>query len=115
MPDTNSFNTLQEIGVVKILAGVAGSVISLRFVQGKWYEKVLMIIGGAILAILAASPVAAYVGMSSSEGLVGFLIGLFGMAVASKVYEIIQSVDTKQTSQAFFDWLLRRPPTPPKD
>lgn len=115
MPDTNSFNSLQDIGIIKILSGLAGSVVSLRFVQGKWYEKVLMTLGGAFLSYFGTSPAAEYVGMATSEGLVGFLIGLFGMAVASKVYEIIQSVDTKQASQAFFDWLFRRPPTPPKD
>ena len=107
MPNTS---TLEELGLLKVIAGLAGSVVSLRFVQGTWKEKALMVIGGAAFSIFATSPVAQYVGMSNAEGLVGFLIGLFGMAIASKVYELIQSVDPKQTVSLVFDRFLNRTP-----
>lgn len=96
MADTPS---LEQIGIVKIISGIAGSVVSLRFVQGTWVEKLLMTFGGAFLSYFGTSPAAYYVGLEKSEGLVGFLIGLFGMAIASKIYELIQNVNAIETAQ----------------
>ena len=106
MPDLSSF---QHDDVIKVISGSAGSVVSLRFVQGTWYEKILMTFGGAVLSYFATQYVADYVGMQNAEGLVGFLIGLFGMAIASKLYEVIQVIDTKSLSKNLVNWLLRRP------
>lgn len=82
-----------DFSVAKLMAGVAGSVVSLRFVQGTIVERIFMGIGGAALSYYASTPAAQWVGVKDAEGLVGFLIGLFGMAIMAKLYEVILIMD----------------------
>ena len=85
-----------DFSLAKLLAGLAGSVVSLRFVQGTLVERMFMGIGGAALSYYASTPAATWVGVKDAEGLVGFLIGLFGMALMAKVYEVILLMDAKK-------------------
>ena len=52
-----------------------------------------MVLGGSTLSYLSAPVAARWIGLSDVEGLVGFLLGLFGMAIVAKVYEVIQALD----------------------
>lgn len=71
------------------LSGVAGSVLSLKYIKGStWVERLTMVAGGSILSLYAAPYLARKTDMP--EGLVGFLLGVFGMAVVAKVWEAIQ-------------------------
>ena len=90
--------TEPDFSLVKLAAGVAGAVVSLRFVQGTFFERLTMAIGGAALSYFATSPLAEWLGAAKSEGVIGFFIGLFGMAIVSKIYEVIQMVDAKQVA-----------------
>jgi|GEM_PF-4391999 len=81
--------------LTKIGTGVLGSIVSLRFLAGSLFERMLMVVGGATLSYFGTSFTANYLRMQAYEGLVGFLIGLFGMAVATKVYELLGALDTK--------------------
>lgn len=89
-----------DISTAKLVAGIAGAVVSLRFVHGTFLERISMCIGGAALSYYATTPVAAWVGAPDAEGLVGFLIGLFGMAVMAKVYESIQATSAGDIIEA---------------
>jgi hypothetical protein len=84
---------VNDFSIAKLMAGIAGSVVSLRFVQGSNVERVFMAVGGASLSYYASTPAAHWVGVKDAEGLVGFLIGLFGMAIMAKLYEAIQAMD----------------------
>jgi hypothetical protein len=104
--------SLDEIReVILHLAGVAGALTSMRFVSGTLFERVLMVIGGAFFAFYATEWVAQW--LSLPEGLTGFLLGLFGMSVLSRVWEWVQS--TNAVSGFLDAWLRRGKPTPPKD
>ncbi len=70
------------------LAGVAGSALSLFFVKGTWPERLCMALGGAVGSYYLTPTIALKVGLP--EGFCGFLVGLLGMAVVAKVYELIQ-------------------------
>lgn len=80
-----------DLSTAKLAAGLAGAVVSLRFVSGSAFERAIMCIGGAALSFYGTIPAAAWVGLPDAEGLVGFLIGLFGMSIMAKVYEGIQA------------------------
>jgi hypothetical protein len=97
-----------DFSVAKLLAGLAGSVVSLRFVQGTVAERIFMGIGGASLSYYATTPAAQWVGVKDAEGLVGFLIGLFGMAIMAKIYEVILVTDAKQISADAWSALKRK-------
>ena len=70
-------------------SGLAGAVLSLNFVKGTWPERITMAIGGAIVS-LYVTPFAAQK-TSLPESLAGFLLGMFGMAITAKVWELIQA------------------------
>ena len=92
----------------KLLAGICGSVVSLRFVQGTITERIFMGIGGAALSYYASTPAAAWVGVKDAEGLVGFLIGLFGMAIMAKVYEVILLADAQKIATDTWEAIKRK-------
>lgn len=89
-----------DISIAKLVAGAAGAFVSLRFVQGTFIERMSMCIGGAALSYYATTPTALWVGLPHAEGLVGFLIGLFGMAIMAKIYEAIQATSAGDILEA---------------
>ncbi len=94
--------------LAKLLPAILGSVISLRWVQGTWVERLLMVSGGAILSYYATPWAAAKVQMADAAGLVGFLIGLFGMAVIAPIYEAIKVADLRPMASDLVDRILKR-------
>lgn len=82
--------------ISKYLAGVVGAALSMKFIQGSLTERLFMALGGSALSYWATPPIAAWVGIPNAEGLAGFLIGLFGMAIIAKVYEAIRAADASK-------------------
>lgn len=82
--------------------------ISLRFVQGTMIERTSMAVGGAALSYYASTPVALWAGTNDAEGLAGFLIGLFGMAIVAKLYEVIMIMDAKQFAADVIETIKRK-------
>lgn len=97
-----------DFSVTKALAGVLGSFVSMRFVPGTVLERMTMGAGGAALSYYAATPAAVWFGMQSAEGLVGFLIGLFGMSLVSKFYEVIAALDAKTMASDLWETVKRK-------
>lgn len=71
------------------LSGVAGALLSLNFIKGTWPERIVMGLGGSIISLYAGAYVASKTGLP--DGLAGFLVGMFGMAITAKVWETIQA------------------------
>lgn len=95
--------------VSKLLSGTAGALVSMKFLAGTWPEKICMAIGGSALSYFASVPVSEWMSVSEkAQGLVGFLIGLFGMAIISKVYEVIQVMDAKEIATGIWSWLKKK-------
>ncbi len=101
MPDWDPFTT-------KSIAGLLGAAVSLRFVGGTFIERATMAAGGAALSFYGSDWTTALLGMKGAEGLVGFLIGLFGMAIIAKIYEVIHALDApKMAADAWARWIGR--------
>lgn len=95
--------------VAKLAASFFGSLVSLRFVKGTWPEVLLMFVGGVALSYNGTTPVCRWIGGGPETlGLVGFFLGLLGMAVVSKIYEAIQSLDTKKMGEDIWAWFVRK-------
>jgi len=77
----------------KFLAGVLGAVVSMRFIVGTVIQRLLMLLGGSALSYFASDHVIKWVADEKALGLAGFLIGLFGMVLASKLFEGINSLN----------------------
>lgn len=97
-----------DIGWPKLLAGLGGAVVSMQFVKGTKIERSVMVAGGIALSFYGTTPAAQFVGMSTAEGLVGFVIGMFGMSIVAKCYEAISAIDGKQIVDDVTDFILRR-------
>lgn len=106
MPD---HSILQDGTLTTAGAGFFGSLVSLKFIKGaSTFERVMMFIGGMSLSFYATSAVAGFLGMSRFAGGVGFLLGLFGMAVVGKVYEALQAVDAADLAKRAVNRIFNR-------
>jgi len=99
---------IPDFSAAKLIAGLAGSVVSLRFVKGTIAERMTMAIGGCALSYYASTPVASWIGVRDADGLIGFMIGLFGMAIMSKIYEIVTVADASQMSKDIWELIKRK-------
>jgi len=101
--------TLDDPAVAKLGASFLGSLISLRFIKGTKIEIVLMFIGGVAVSFYSTDPVASWInGGPQTMGLVGFFLGLLGMTVVSKLYEVINSIETKFVVEAIKEWVMKK-------
>lgn len=104
MPTDN----LKEMGLPQFAAGTAGALVSMRFISGTWFEKVTMALGGSALSFFGTPPLFSWLAINNSEGLLGFLVGLFGMALVSKVYEIIWLIDSNKIAKDLWSAVVRK-------
>ena len=88
--------------------GVIGSLIALPFLRGTWPMRLSMVIGGCALSYFGTTPLAKYLGMVEAQGLVGFFIGLFGMALVGKVYEAVQAFNASAVGQIVIEAVRKR-------
>ena len=88
------------------LAGVAGAVVSMRFLHGTLLERLSMATSGALLSYYLAPHISMRLGIP--EGLTGFLVGFFGMAVASRAWEAVQAFPINAIWQAVIDRIRGR-------
>lgn len=87
-------------------AGVAGAMASLAFLRGPWSERIAMAIGGATVSYYAAPWMAGKTALP--EGLSGFLLGLFGMALCAKAWETLHSLPIAEAWTAILDGIRSR-------
>lgn len=83
------------------LAGVAGALVSMRFLQGTRTERISMAASGSVAAYYASPYLAELTGIP--EGFMGFLVGVFGMAIAARIWEAVQAFPIAATWQAVID------------
>lgn len=82
-------------------AGVLGALVSMRYLSGSWPARISMAISGAILSYYVSPWVSHRIGVP--EGLAGFLLGLFGMAVVSRAWQAVQEFPISMLWQAVID------------
>ena len=87
--------------------GILGALVAIPFTQGPLLMRASMFLGGSALSLYGSAPIADALNMRGSIGLAGFVVGLFGMSIAAKVYEAITSFAAKDVSKAFLDWIKK--------
>jgi hypothetical protein len=81
----------------KAAPGLLGAIVALNWVRGSPMQRVASFLGGSGSSYWGSELLAAWAHIN--PGLSGFLIGLFGMAVAGKVFEGIQQLDIAALAQ----------------
>ncbi len=89
------------------IPGVAGAFISAFFLKGPWRLIGGMTLGGSALAYYGGSVLAAWLASPKATGLIGFLIGMFGMAIAAKGYEVIEGFAASEVGGALLAWFRK--------
>lgn len=79
-----------EPEVWKSLPGALGALFALPWMQGSVWQRLAAFGGGVAASRYAGDWLAR--SMTIDVGLAGFLVGLFGMAIAAKVFEGIAAV-----------------------
>jgi hypothetical protein len=92
--------------VIAKLAGVAGAALSLNFIKGSWAERLTMAAGGAVISLYVTAWLSQKTGLP--EGLTGFLLGMFGMAITAKAWEAIQATPVAEIWKSGIDYFLRK-------
>jgi hypothetical protein len=85
---------------LKIIPGAIGALVSLRFlkIEGT-LNKICTTLGGIASSYYATDWVAAM--LSAPQGLLGFGLGLFGMAIIAKCFEVVENIN----AQGVAGWL----------
>ena len=76
---------------------------ALFWLKGSIPRKCGMFAAGWALSFYGAATVAAWLGFN--EGFAGFLLGVFGMSIVDKAFEIWQAF---KAGEIFQDWLRKR-------
>lgn len=83
-----------EWPILKMVAGIAGALVSLRWIEGvSLFQKCLMVLGGGVLSYVATDTAVEYLKMPNASGFLAFLIGLFGMSVMNKAFETLAALN----------------------
>lgn len=92
--------------VHKLAPGILGSVVAILWMRDTPVRLIAAAVGGSTASYYGAAALAAWIAPRADiVGFVGFLMGVFGMAIGSKIFETIQSFDLKARVGA---WLDRR-------
>jgi hypothetical protein len=87
--------------------GIIGALVAIPFTSGPLLMRVSMFVGGSSLSLYGSAPLADALGMRSSIGLAGFVVGLFGMSIAAKVYEGIATFAAGDIGAAVTAWFRK--------
>lgn len=88
--------------IIKAIPGTVGAIVALRWISGPPLQRIFSLIGGIGASYYGSGYVAKMMG--GDAGLAGFMIGLFGMAAASKVFDGLAALNPKE----FIDRVLRK-------
>lgn len=95
--------------MAKLGPGIAGAVISLKFmpIGTTWAARFMSLVGGVAAAAYLAPALSEWLGISSTriEAGMGFLVGSLAMVVLG---EATQAVHDAQVGQALRGWLRKR-------
>ena len=81
--------------ITKAAPGVIGALVALRWMRGPtWGHTISSFIGGAALSYYGTTYAVQW--SSADAGLAGFVLGLFGMAVVSKVFDALENFKTSE-------------------
>ena len=95
-----------DIEWAKLAAAIGGALISMVKWPGTLVERGTMGAAGVLVSYFASDAVAAYTHVP--PGLTGFLLGLFGMAIVGKAWDMITAVDAAKVVSDLWDAALGR-------
>ena len=96
--------------IMKALPGTAGAFVSMMFLRGSWPTRMGMFLAGAVLAYYGTPWAVKFANLD--PGFAGFLMGLFGMAIVSRLFEAWWAI---AIASIVGDWIRKLLGLPPKE
>lgn len=98
-----------QIDYTKLIASLAGSFVSLKFVPGDTLkERAMVFFGGSAVSWYSSDAISKWIGNNNIDGLVHFWVGILGMTIVSKLYEVVQAQDPNKIAEAIVAWWKRK-------
>jgi hypothetical protein len=95
-----------DFPLTKFLSATAGAAISMLKWPGTVVEKITMGIAGVAISYVMSEWVAEKTGLPA--GVTGFLLGLFGMMIVGKLWEMLAALDAKAMAADAWAWVKKR-------
>lgn len=95
-----------DFSLTKFFSAAAGAMISMLKWPGTFAEKVTMGISGVAISYFLSEWVALKTGLPA--GVTGFLLGLFGMMIVGKLWEMLAALDAKAMAADAWAWVKKR-------
>lgn len=84
--------------------GLVGSIVSVGFLRNAtWPRRIALVLGGYAAAHTLSPQTAIWLGAEDTGG-IGFMLGLFSMAIVAQVFAMIDAIEPRD----LLDRLLRR-------
>jgi hypothetical protein len=87
-----SLDNFNHPEVAKVLPGALGSLTALLFLKGPWQLKLGMFLAGAVFARYGTATLVTYAN-ALDPGFAGYILGLVGMAIVAKVFEVWEKLE----------------------
>jgi hypothetical protein len=91
--------------LAKVISIGAGALVSTRLLTGSVTERLLTALAGGAIAYVTSPYLSNKIGLP--ESITGFLMGLFGMAIASRLWEFIQTAPISDFWKLVLNFLTR--------
>lgn len=85
----------------KLAAGAAGSGIGVYLAKVTGADRIVSFLGGVVCSYLLTPLAVDYFNVAKYENPTSFVVGLLSMLLVKKVYEGLDSIDTKELAAAF--------------
>jgi hypothetical protein len=94
-----------DVLIAKVVSIGAGALVSTRLLTGTLLERLMSAAAGSALAYVVSPYIASKI--EAPESITGFLTGLFGMAVVSRLWEFIQTAPIAEFWKLVLSFLTR--------
>ena len=94
--------------VHKAWPGALGAIVALPFLAGSLFVRLAMVAGGVAMSYWGSDSAARYLGVTDALGLVGFLLGLFAMSIAAKLFEVLAALRAEMAVGTLVDWIRKK-------
>ena len=91
-----------------IVSGAFGAAVSMAVIKGPIWYRFVLFGGGLVTATFVTPLIASTLDLGKSENAVGFLVGMFGMSIASAVIRTVQDVNFDTLSAHIRAWFGRK-------
>ena len=91
-----------------IVAGTFGAAVSMAVIKGPIWYRLSLFLGGLLSAAFVTPLIVTSLQLDKSENAVAFLVGMFGMSIASAVIRTIQEINFDTLMAQLKSWVGKK-------